>query len=458
MPEHNDFDERLLQRLRAYESRIPDTEVPMTDVQHTRGRFPLAAAAGVTTVGVLAGVLLAFVLLNRPAAPTGESSPSPSESVLPTQSAHPSPSATEGAPSSDATASPPAESPPAEAYSTILLGESGSALGVTSGPSGAVVLGFDETGPTAWFSADGRDWQPAEVPAGLEDMRPTAVVASDRGYVAAMVSCLEGSECFGGELWYSTDGTSWADTGNSIAGGILVHLAAGGPGFVAMAIEPYAAGSPGVTPTVLVSDDGQSWEAGRPSGLSGANVHAMVGAGSQVVALGTQGLEAGGTTDASWTTADGRTWERTDEDSDRAAVYDMAWNGEELLAVGQGSCPDVGLGPQCPGEARLAWRSADGRSWEPVLTDACCGGLSDVIGTGTGWVATVTPGEELPDAPRALAGTTGESRWRAVDFEVDNDVLIESVAFQDGLVLFVGEFRQGGRPQPVIVIANEPLP
>jgi len=446
MPEHDEFDERLAQRLRAYESRIPEGEVPMTDLRRSRSRSA-AAIGAVTAFGILAGVLLALVLLNRPAAPVGDSSPTPTVSG----DVQPSPSA-----SAASSASPPAVSPPAEGDGAIVLGDQGTALVATSGPSGAVILGFDDVGPAAWHSSDGRAWQPATVPGDGADLRPMRVVASELGYVAAMAHCI--TECFGGELWYSADGMTWVDGPTSLTGGLLVHLVAGGPGFVAMAIEPYAAGSPGAIPTVLVSADGQTWDVGQPAELDGANVHALASMGDVVVAVGTQGVEAG-TLDASWTTSDGLTWERHEEDSDRAAVYDMAWNGTELLAVGQGSCPGgVGLGPQCPGEANQAWHSSDGRTWQPALADPCCAGLSSVAATPSGWVAVVTPGEPGTDAPPALAGRVGEAEWRIVEIDAGGELILESVAVHDGLVLFVGEVRQGDVPQPVVIVFDEPLP
>src|SRR5688500_13981991 len=255
MPEHDEFDERLVQRLRAYESRIPDGEIPMTASQSPRrSRSPLAAG-GVIAIGALAGVLLAVVLLNRPAAesgasPTpsasGQATPSVEASIVPSESAEPSSAA-------------PSASAPAEAYTTILLGDQGAATVATSGPSGAVILGYDGAGPVAWHSTDGRTWQPAsftEAPGA--EVRPTAVVASDLGYVAILANCT--TECSGGQMWYSADGTSWSGTGAAVTGGILAHLAAGGPGFLAIAIDPFAGGSPGVTPTVLISADGQTWE------------------------------------------------------------------------------------------------------------------------------------------------------------------------------------------------------
>ena len=455
MPEHDEFDERLAQRLRAYESRIPDGEFPMTILRTTRrSRSPLVAA-GVLAVGAIAGVLLAAVLLNRPAAEIGNSSPTPGASAEATPSAEASllPS---GSAEPSSSAAPP--SAPAEAYSTVVLGDQGTAVVSTSGPSGAVILGFDDQGPVAWHSADGRTWQPASFsddPAA--DMRPTGVVASDLGYVAILANCI--SECFGGQMWYSADGTSWTATSTAVTGGILVHLAAGGPGFVAIAIDPYAAGSPGVTPTVLISEDGQTWESDQPADLLEANVHALGSMGDLLVALGTRNAETG-QVEGSWITADGRSWDRYDNETDRAAAFDMAWNGEELLAVGQGECPGgVGLGDQCPGEAAIAWHSTDGRTWQPALADPCCGGLSDVAATEAGWVAIVTPRDPpFSDAPPALAGRIGEAEWLAVEIDAGGELILQSVAAHEGLVLFVGEVTQGDVSQPVVIVYNVPLP
>ena len=452
MPEQDEFDERLRQRLRAYESRIPDGEIPMTESQSPRRSRSPVAAGGVIAIGALAGVLLAVVLLNRPAAETGES-PSPSASgqasadasVVPSESAEP-PSVA------------PSASVPAEAYTTIVLGDQGTAVVATSGPSGAVILGFDDAGPTAWHSPDGRTWQPASfADAPAVDMRPTAVVASDLGYVAVMSHCV--SECFSGELWYSADGASWTGTSSAVTGGFIGHLAAGGPGFVAIAFDPYAAGSPGVTPTVLISEDGRTWESDQPADLLEANIHALGSLGDRLVALGTVDMGAGAV-DGSWITTDGRSWDRYDDDTDRAAAFEMAWNGQELLAVGQGECPGGdGLGDQCPGEATMAWSSTDGRTWQPALADPCCGGLSDVAATPTGWVAIVTPRDPpFSDAPPALAGQIGEAEWLAVEIDAGGQLTLESVAAHAGFVLFVGEVRQGDVPQPVVIVYHVPLP
>ena len=452
MPEHDEFDERLVQRLRAYESRIPDGEIPMTAPQSPRRSRSALAAGGVIAVGALAGVLLAVVLLNRPVAETGES-PSPSASGQVTQSAEASVVPSESAAPSSAA---PSASAPSDAYTTIVLGDQGTAAVAASGPSGAVVLGYDDQGPVAWHSADGRTWQPASFADPAANMRPTAVVASDLGYVAILASC--DGECFGGQMWYSADGTSWVPGSGAVTGGILAHLAAGGPGFVAIAIDPFAAGSPGVTPIVLTSADGQTWESDQPADLLDANIHALGSMGDLLVALGTRNAETG-QPDGSWITADGRNWDRYDDTTDRAAAFEMAWNGQELLAVGQGECPGgVGMGDQCPGEAAIAWSSIDGRTWQPALADPCCGGLSDVAATPTGWVAIVTPRDPpFSDAPPALAGRVGEAEWLAVEIDA-GELILHSVAVHDGLVLFVGEVLQGDVPQPVVIAFNQPLP
>jgi hypothetical protein len=288
-------------------------------------------------------------------------------------------------------------------------------------------------------------------------MRLTAVAASDLGYVATAANCT--NECFGGQMWYSADGMTWTDTSTAITGGILAHLAAGGPGFVAIAIDPFAAGNPGVTPTVLASADGQTWESDQPADLLEANVHALGSMGDLIVALGTRNAETG-QLEGSWITADGRTWDRYDNETDRAAAFEMAWNGEELLAVGHGECPgDAGLGDQCPGEATMAWHSTDGRTWQPALADPCCGGLADVAATPTGWVAIVTQRDPpFGDAPLALAGRIGEAEWLAVEFEVGRELFLHSVAVHDGRAVFVGEVRIGDASQPVVIVNHDPLP
>ncbi len=269
------------------------------------------------------------------------------------------------------------------------------------------------------------------------------------------------TECFGGQMWYSADGTSWEGGSDAaVTGGILAHLAAGGPGFVAIAIDPYAAGSPGVTPTVLVSADGQTWESDEPADLLEANVHALGSMGDLLVALGTRNAETG-QLEGSWITcrrSSAGTATTTRPTAPRRS--NMAWNGQELLAVGQGECPGgLGLGDQCPGEAAIAWVSTDGRTWQPALADPCCGGLSDVAATPTGWVATVTPREPpFGDAPPALAGRVGEAEWLAVEIDAGGELILESVAAHEGLVLFVGEVRQGDVPQPVVIVFNQPLP
>lgn len=72
-------DDELTQRLRAYESRIPDAEVPASGATASGRRRVLSALGkGIATIG--AGGLLAVVLLNMPRATGGEAGSSPSSS------------------------------------------------------------------------------------------------------------------------------------------------------------------------------------------------------------------------------------------------------------------------------------------------------------------------------------------------------------------------------------------
>ena len=454
MPEHDEFDERLVQRLRAYESRIPDGEIPMTASQSPRrSRSPLAAG-GVIAIGALAGVLLAVVLLNRPADETG-ASPSPSASGQATPSAEASVVPSESAAPSSAA---PSASAPAEAYTTIMLGDQGTATVAASGPSGAVILGYDDAGPVAWHSADGRTWQPAAFTNDPgADMRPTAVVASDLGYVAILANCT--TECFGGQMIYSADGTSWSGTSTAVTGGILAHLAAGGPGFVAIAIDPYASGSPGVTPTVLTSADGQTWEAEQPADLLEANVHALASMGDQLVALGTLDNAHRNRRTAAGSRTDGRSWDRYDDTS--IAPQRSTWHGTARSSwpSARVSAPVAsGSAINAPDEARWPGArptDAPGSRRSPTRAAADCLMWRHADGLGRNRHAREPP---FTDAPPALAGRVGEPSGLPSRSTQGGELILESVAAHEGLVLFVGEVRLGDVPQPVVIVFNQPLP
>ena len=85
----DDFDPRLAQRLRAYESRLPDADAPEPATLGGRRRWvwPIFVTGG---TAVVAGALLAVLLLNRPDTPVGEASPTPSASRSAVASIEPS--------------------------------------------------------------------------------------------------------------------------------------------------------------------------------------------------------------------------------------------------------------------------------------------------------------------------------------------------------------------------------
>ena len=49
------------------------------------------------------------------------------------------------------------------------------------------------------------------------------------------------------------------------------------------------------------------------------------------------------------------------------------------------------------------------------------------------------------------------SGWPS-SIDAGGELILESVAAHEGLVLFVGEVRQGDVPQPVVIVFNQPLP
>jgi hypothetical protein len=78
MTDNDRFDRELSERLRAHEQRVPGGVAPhLTDTTARRGWAPLAL---VGATGLVVGAVLVGTLLQRPAPPVGEGTPSPSAS------------------------------------------------------------------------------------------------------------------------------------------------------------------------------------------------------------------------------------------------------------------------------------------------------------------------------------------------------------------------------------------
>lgn len=244
-----------------------------------------------------------------------------------------------------------AEDDPALNLGTVLL------YGVADGGPGIVAVGTgcdDDTEPcapypTVWTSVDGTAWDRSSADQEVFGERGALldVVASEHGLVAA-----------GG--FYTTDG-----------------------------------GTELIEPTVWLSPDGVKWERvwqgdaydyTTASAITGFQALAA-GADGRVVGVGTAVNDRGEFVGAIWTSTDGRTWERIDQNSEVFAsntdsdvvIQDVAAGPGGFVAVGSDGGTEVAV-----------WHSSDGLLWTRAATADqpfdYIGSLGSVDALGTGWV------------------------------------------------------------------------
>lgn len=245
----------------------------------------------------------------------------------------------------------------------------------TSPVGGTIAVGRAGRRPAAWRSSDGgRTWTHGEPPVlGADDAweRMTAV-ASDGELLVAGGSV--GPELLErhARFWTSRDGRSWEPVADdpSFEGTEIVEvvpLPAGGW----LAIGRIGDGQRTTGTTTWTSSDGRAWERRDPDPLADAVVRGVtVRADGSIVAVGSRVDE---TAALSWVSGDAITWERSaDQDS---LVYGDGWKvlmtdvvevGEELVAVGNAVPLQHGQG--------MGWRSLDGLVWDRSPAQPAFGG------------------------------------------------------------------------------------
>jgi hypothetical protein len=284
-----DDDRRLAQRLRAYESRVPDVPAPTTSLG-ARPPWGVFAAAGLAAV--LVGAVLATNLADDrnvgdvdatlTAEPTVSASPEatepPASQASPT--AAPSPTDAGPAPTAEPTAEPP---PPAVAgveWEDAASFTDGSAFRVTSEGGRFYILGSTGRDAAVWSSSDGTTWQVARLPF------PSEWEGEDYGFVYAdEMAAIDGRLLVAGEVgmndyleavvWESTDGTTWreVDTGAFRQDAFNVLDLTAGPNELVAITHQYGAG----TGSAWRSDDaGRTWTEHRPPG-DGVSAAVVVG-------------------------------------------------------------------------------------------------------------------------------------------------------------------------------------
>jgi hypothetical protein len=277
--------------------------------------------------------------------------------------------------------------------------------------SGLVVVGFDhgeEDGRqygVILTSADGVNWTrlAEDDPAlNLGAVLMYGVTEGGPGIVAVGAGCeddLEGCAPYP-TVWTSADGSIWdrsaADPDVFGELGALADVVATEHGLVAAGGFYTTGGETAlIQPTVWLSPDGIEWERvwqGEAYDFSTASVitgfHALAtNADGRVVGVGAAVNSQGDFVGAIWTSTDGRTWERIDQDSEVFASDTDTYVEINDVASGPGGFVAVGN----DGEIEAAvWHSPDGLTWTRADTAGqpfeYAGRLGAVDALDNGWV------------------------------------------------------------------------
>ncbi|MFI5168004.1 MAG: WD40/YVTN/BNR-like repeat-containing protein [Thermoanaerobaculales bacterium] len=223
---------------------------------------------------------------------------------------------------------------------------------VTAAPAGLAAVTwangqFWAFGTTAYGSATGLSWTAlgAGPPMELLQVRWTgaAFIALGRyGIIATSFDGLSWTQRYN-PGWYGPPSTALSD------------VAWNGSTYVAVGFEPTESGGAYGYPLILVSNDLIIWNTVMPpqGGGDREELDGVVWTGTRFVAVGSNYSGQ-----VVFTSDDGRTWQRLSGPGGGS----VAWNGQELVAVGGTMNPGGGWLP-------TVWRSLDGLTWQQTSLD-----------------------------------------------------------------------------------------
>jgi hypothetical protein len=225
-----------------------------------------------------------------------------------------------------------------------------------------VAVGRSGGAPVAWDTTDGRTWTRRTVPTlgdGSTWERMVTVLSTDSGYIAGGSAGPELGDRHA-RFWRSADGVAWEPVPDDpgFAGAEVVSIVARGGGFVA--VGRLGTGQRGSGSIAWVSGDGIRWQRIESPALASGLVAALDGArDGSLVAVGSDLDERAA---LAWRSADGKTWDLApSEDSrlyhgDKIRMTDVSvLPGGGYVAVGN----YVGL----QYGTATSWTSADGVTW-----------------------------------------------------------------------------------------------
>jgi hypothetical protein len=167
----------------------------------------------------------------------------------------------------------------------------------------------DDLSATVWLSDDGAEWEDVTQLAGMDPL--SALAAGPEGFVAFGTRYRPASDTIETVAAFSADGRNFERA--SLPDGLdaVIQSATYGPaGFVAVGYDDEPAGI-GLSAAALASTDGRSWTSADPhASLSGTGFHHVSALVDGYVAVGftPSGAEGEREEAASWVSADGVTW------------------------------------------------------------------------------------------------------------------------------------------------------
>jgi len=249
------------------------------------------------------------------------------------------------------------------------------AVSVATAPDGTfVAVGRAGREATAWRSTDGTAWTQATVdslvstgtgtaarPARPPELaeRMTVVVATSHGLVAggSVGAELQGDRR--ARFWRSTDGSVWSPVADQFAafdGSEVIDIARAGDGLVA--IGRVGGGPHSAASLAWTSSDGSSWTRVDDEALAGGLTNAVVASSSGLLAVGSDANELAA---VAWSSPDGRTWRQAPNEPSRLfneekiRMTDVVTTPAGFVGVGNYVSLQYGTG--------TSWLSRDGLAW-----------------------------------------------------------------------------------------------
>jgi photosystem II stability/assembly factor-like uncharacterized protein len=325
---------------------------------------------------------------------------------------------------------------------------------VEGGQNGLVAVGYVGKPGTwtaiAWFSADGRDWQVAQIDSA-DPSFARSVAANAAGEVVAV-----GWRGSSPAVWLSGDGETWTSADVPHHGDAperVITVTATDGGWI-------AGGSAGPElgmrrPRMWTSTDGRAWQTVPDlTDAADGEIVEILPLEDGYLALGQLGTVQHPNGSVAWQSEDGQDWTRIDDPALGTALVAAGAIGQDGRLIAVGTSLDA--------REAVVWVSADGRSWErlPEEESRLFHGqkirMTDVIATSGGWVAV---GDES-----SIQRPTGKS-WLSSDGLVWTESPLQpslehaevlGVARREGYLYAVGTF---GAPDNFIPTAwLSPLP